>query len=88
MLRGIAEPLRLQILALLREGPLPVHEVTRRLGIAQYQASRHLGALYGLGLLHREKRARSVFYSLAAAAEGTATNAGTIELGCCQVSIK
>lgn len=93
VLRGLAEPLRLQILALLREGPMPVHQITDRLSVRQYQASRHLGALYDLGLLTRERRARSVFYALSApakglTADGKAPDVGLIELGCCQVCIK
>ena len=67
---------------------MPVNEVTRRLGVRQYQASRHLGALHDLGLLGRERRARSVIYSLVAPFEGATGHDGTIELGCCQVCIK
>jgi DNA-binding transcriptional ArsR family regulator len=87
VLRGIAEPVRIDILALLRAGPLPVHAVMKRLALRQYQASRHLNALTALGLLRRERRGREVYFGLADGAVRS-PESSAIELGCCRVDIK
>lgn len=86
VLRALADPTRLRILSLLREGALPVGGVVERLQIAQYAASRHLGALTELGLLVRERRKRRVFYSLRPVVMGLGE--ATVELGCCRISVQ
>lgn len=87
VLRALADPTRLRILSLLGQGALPVHEVTERLGVRQYQASRHLGALRELGLLVRERRERRVYYALAPHVGEQLGSPCTVELGCCRVSV-
>jgi len=48
---GLAEPNRLLIVELLREGPLSVGEITERLGFKQPQASKHLKVLSEAGIV-------------------------------------
>ena len=50
-LSALAEPNRLQIVELLRDGPLTVGEIADRLGIRQPQASKHLKVLSDNGIL-------------------------------------
>lgn len=78
VLRGLAEPARLHILGLLREGPLTVSEVSARLGMRPYQASRHLSALSDLHLLTRTREGRFVRYTLVDP---------KMDLGCCTLSV-
>jgi DNA-binding transcriptional ArsR family regulator len=87
VLRALAEPIRLRILSLLRDGPRTVGELTDRLGSRQYQTSRHLGALRELGLVLGERDGRHVRYRLTdrVGADGAAP---TVELGCCQVRVE
>ncbi|MBU7318133.1 ArsR/SmtB family transcription factor [Paenibacillus oleatilyticus] len=49
--RTLAEPNRLRMVELLREGPLTVGEIANRLGLSQPQASKHLRALSAAGLV-------------------------------------
>lgn len=49
--RTLAEPNRLHMVELLREGPLTVGEIANRLGLSQPQASKHLRALSAAGLV-------------------------------------
>ncbi|WP_088834043.1 ArsR/SmtB family transcription factor [Paenibacillus tyrfis] len=49
--RTLAEPNRLRIVELLREGPLTVGEIADRLGLSQPQTSKHLRALSAAGLV-------------------------------------
>ncbi|KPV55565.1 hypothetical protein QJ48_32455 [Paenibacillus sp. A3] len=49
--RTLAEPNRLRMVELLREGPLTVGEIASRLGLSQPQASKHLRALSAAGLV-------------------------------------
>lgn len=86
VLRALADPTRLKILSLLKEGPLTVSEVMDRLALRQYSASRHLAALTELGLLTRERRHRHVFYALRPVVGGEGRGA-TVELGCCRISV-
>lgn len=48
---ALAEPNRMKIVELLRDGPLTVGEIAERLGLRQPQASKHLKVLSDHGLL-------------------------------------
>lgn len=61
---ALGEPSRLQIVELLRAGPLPVGEVARLLGIRQPQASKHLRVLKESGLVTSEAVARQRIHRL------------------------
>lgn len=50
-LSALAEPNRLHIVELLRDGPLTVGEIADRLGLGQPQASKHLRVLSEAGLV-------------------------------------
>jgi DNA-binding transcriptional ArsR family regulator len=65
---AIAEPQRRAILSLLREGDLGVTQVARELRLTQPGASKHLGVLREVGLVHDRKVGRQRLYSLDAAA--------------------
>jgi DNA-binding transcriptional ArsR family regulator len=63
--RVLSESIRLQILQALREGELTVTELTRELDISQPNASKHLRILQDAGILRRDQRGNSVYYSIA-----------------------
>lgn len=55
ILLAIAEPNRLRIVELLREGPLTVGEIVERLGMNQPQVSKHLRVLNDTGIIEMIK---------------------------------
>src|SRR5207244_10034804 len=60
--RGLGDPIRLQILELLRaEGELTVGQLVERLGIAQPKVSNHLACLRWCGFIEARRQHRSVF---------------------------
>ena len=63
--RVLSEPIRLRILQVLREGELTVTELTREIDISQPNASKHLRILQDAGMLRRDQRGNSVYYSIA-----------------------
>jgi len=63
---ALAEPNRLRIVELLREGPRPVGEIAGRLRLRQPQASKHLRVLSQAGLVKVEPVANQRIYSLEA----------------------
>lgn len=63
--RLLSEPMRLRILHTLRGGEMTVGELTRALDISQPNASKHLRTLQDAGLLGRDQRGNSVYYSIA-----------------------
>jgi len=63
-LTALAEPNRLAIVELLREGPLTVGEIARRLGLRQPQASKHLKVLSDSGILDVRAEGNRRIYSL------------------------
>jgi ArsR family transcriptional regulator len=67
MLRGFADPLRLRILGLLRDGEMCVGDLVTVLGVPQPTASRHLGHLKRAGLIVSRKHGYWTFYQLAPA---------------------
>jgi DNA-binding transcriptional ArsR family regulator len=64
LLIALAEPNRLQIVELLRDGPLTVGEIADRLGLRQPQASKHLHVLDDAGLVEMHPQANRRIYKL------------------------
>ena len=63
--RILSEPIRLRILHGLRGGERTVTELTRDLAISQPNASKHLRILHDAGIVGRDQRGNSVYYSIA-----------------------
>jgi DNA-binding transcriptional ArsR family regulator len=61
---ALAEPNRLDIVELLREGPLAVGEIAEQLGLGQPQASKHLRVLSDAGLVEVRPVANRRIYKL------------------------
>ncbi|HUJ25125.1 MAG TPA: metalloregulator ArsR/SmtB family transcription factor [Myxococcales bacterium] len=68
--RALADPTRVRILHLLRDGPLCVGDLVSVLALSQPKVSRHLAYLRRTGLVEDEKRGLWCFYRLAAARPG------------------
>ncbi|KEQ27733.1 ArsR/SmtB family transcription factor [Paenibacillus tyrfis] len=64
ILSALAEPNRLHIVELLRDGPLTVGEIADRLGLHQPQASKHLRVLSEAGLVEMQPVANRRIYKL------------------------
>jgi len=64
MLSALAEPNRLNIVELLRDGPLTVGEIADRLGLRQPQASKHLKVLSDSGIVEVKAEANRRIYKL------------------------
>lgn len=63
-LTALAEPNRLRIVELLRDGPHSVGEITGRLSLGQPQVSKHLRVLSEAGLVRVRPMANQRFYQL------------------------
>lgn len=61
----LSEPLRLKILQLLQDGERSVTELTALTGTSQPNISKHLKLMQSAGILSREQRGNTVFYSIA-----------------------
>jgi DNA-binding transcriptional ArsR family regulator len=61
---ALAEPNRLRIVELLREGGLPVGQIAERLRMRQPQVSKHLSVLRAAGLVEVRPRAQLRMYEL------------------------
>lgn len=61
---ALAEPNRLHIVELLRNGPLPVGEIADRLELGQPQTSKHLRVLSEAGLVEVQPVANKRIYKL------------------------
>lgn len=64
ILSALGEPKRLQIVELLRAGPLPVGEIAERLCMNQPQTSKHLRSLAEAGLVEVQAEANRRIYKL------------------------
>jgi DNA-binding transcriptional ArsR family regulator len=80
-LKALGEETRLRIVALVFEQPMEVGEIARRLGVSQYNVSKHLRILREAGLLEVEKDGRRHLYALPDAIK--ANDTGLVDLGCC-----
>lgn len=63
-LGALAEPNRMHIVELLRDGPLTVGEIADRLGMRQPQASKHLKVLGEAGIVEVKADANRRIYKL------------------------
>lgn len=63
-LSALAEPHRMEIVELLRDGPLTVGEIADRLGLRQPQTSKHLKVLSDNGILEVKAEANRRIYKL------------------------
>lgn len=61
---ALAEPHRLRMVELLRDGPLTVGEIVDRLGLSQPQVSKHLRVLSEAGLVEVQPIANRRVYKL------------------------
>lgn len=66
LLKALAHPVRLRILALLRPGEMCVCQVTEVLGLAPSTVSEHLAALRRAEVLTERKEGKWVHYALSA----------------------
>ena len=64
LFRGLADPSRLAILQVLRQGPLHVSAIVTVTGLSQPNVSNHLRCLSECGLVRAETRGRFVHYRL------------------------
>jgi DNA-binding transcriptional ArsR family regulator len=82
-LRALGEDTRVRIVSLLMEEALEVGEIARRLGVSQYNVSKHLRILREAGLLESEKDGRRHLYALPEAIRRSAATGNVLDLGCC-----
>jgi DNA-binding transcriptional ArsR family regulator len=61
---ALVEPNRLQIVELLRDGPLTVGQITERLGLQQPQVSKHLKVLSEAAIVEVQPQANRRIYKL------------------------
>ena len=60
--KALAHPLRIQILELLRDGPLSVTHIQEATGVPGSSASQQLAVLRGRGVVTTERRGTTVIY--------------------------
>ncbi len=65
LLKALADPTRLRIVALLAHGELCVCHLEKGLGLLQTTASRHLGVLRAAGVVEARREKSWVYYRLA-----------------------
>ena len=63
--RVLADPLRVRMLDLLRDGELSVNAIAGQLGAGQQNVSKHLNVLAEAGMVHRRKAGNHVYYGIA-----------------------
>lgn len=63
--RVLSEPVRLRLINLLRDGEMTVSDLTRAAETSQPNVSKHLRVLTDAGILGRDQRGNTVYYSIA-----------------------
>ena len=64
LLKGLAHPVRLQIIEHLKAGEASVGKLVQELGVEQSNLSRHLAILRDLGVLETRQEKTSVYYAI------------------------
>ena len=84
VLKALGEMNRLRIMRLLMQDSLGVNAIAGRLGLSEYNVSKHLRILKEAGLLEMEKSGKQRLYGVAAGLKDRlAANRNVLELGCC-----
>lgn len=63
-LKGLAHPIRLQVIEYLKNGEASVGTLVQKLGVEQSNLSRHLATLRDLGILEARQQKTTVYYSI------------------------
>lgn len=63
-LKGLAHPIRLQVIEYLKDGEASVGKLEQQLGVKQSNLSRHLAILRDLGVLEARQEKTSVYYAI------------------------
>lgn len=63
--RVLAEPMRIRLLDALRQEPATVQQLQVATGASQQNVSKHLGLLFGSGMVSRSKEGNFSLYSIA-----------------------
>ena len=84
VLKALSEPTRMRIMRLLLKQPLGVNNISERLGVSQYNTSKHLRILREVGLLETKAEGKLRLYGIAGELAGRlASNKNVLELDCC-----
>ncbi len=80
-LKALADRSRLRIVQTLLEQPLTVNDLSERLGISQYNVSKHLRILREAGLVEATKMANRREYAVPSQLRGHTPEKGILDLG-------
>jgi len=84
VLKALGEINRLRIMGLLMTHELDVNTIAERLGLSEYNVSKHLRILKEAGLLHMEKAGKQRRYGVAPRLKDKlSANGNVLELDCC-----
>jgi DNA-binding transcriptional ArsR family regulator len=89
-MKALSEPLRLQIIDVLREGPQSVTQLSDRLGAEMVTTSHHLKILKNAGLVERKRDGRWIVYRLnedVFRERAAAAKFDILDFGCCRLEI-
>jgi DNA-binding transcriptional ArsR family regulator len=80
-LKALADRSRLRIVQTLLDQPLTVNDLSERLGISQYNVSKHLRILREAGLVEATKLANRREYAIPSQHRGQSSEKGVLDLG-------
>jgi len=83
-LRALGEDTRARIVGLLLTEALEVGEISKRLGVSQYNVSKHLRILREAALLDVQKVGRRRLYAVSDSVRRRTTPNQVLDLGCCR----
>jgi DNA-binding transcriptional ArsR family regulator len=84
VLKALGEMNRLRIMRLLLKEQLGVNAIAHRLGVSEYNVSKHLRILKEAGLLEMEKSGKQRLYGVAPRLKDElAANQNLLQLDCC-----
>lgn len=84
VLKAMAEESRMRIVRLLLQSPLGVNTIAEKLGLTQYNVSKHLRVLREAGLLEVHKQGKQHLYALVPELSNRLSKSkNELELKCC-----
>jgi len=86
-LKAVADPDRLRVVNLLRQGPLTVGEMCEKLPMELAKLSHHLGVLRSSDIVQFAKQGRHRIYRLNPEVSSADLSAGSLDFGCCRLEL-
>ncbi len=87
-LKAVADPIRLQIVRVLQNGPMTVSDISLFLELELANISHHLRVLFNARMVTTERDGKYIYYSLSEKLCHQRSSKDSFDFGCCKLDMR